>query len=78
MRIKVRVDGDSASPDCITAAIQYVIGALFERANEVGVALDWSALDVWARRSLIRRDYVISAKAPELSWLDDSLMRASR
>lgn len=76
MRVKVRVDSDAASPDCISAAIQYVIGALFERANEEEVALDWSAVCVWARRSLIRRDFVVQAKAPELFWLDTNIMKA--
>lgn len=50
VRVEASIDRDEASPDSIGATQQYLTGALFERAENLGVALDWSSFDTYCRR----------------------------
>ena len=50
IRLEAPIDRDAASPDSIQAATTYLIGALFERAEREGVALDWGSWRTFVKR----------------------------
>lgn len=45
VRVEATIDRDEASPDSISAMQQYLTGALFEKAENLGVALNWSTFE---------------------------------
>ena len=51
IRVQAPIDEDSASPESIAAALSYVANLLFERAESLGVALNWNTFKVYTRHS---------------------------
>lgn len=50
VRVQAPIDADGASPDSIEAATRFLTRQMFDRANTLGVALDWSTWRTYARR----------------------------
>lgn len=42
VRVEAKIDRDAMSPDSIKAAQEYLTGSMATKAEEAGVALDWS------------------------------------
>lgn len=53
LRVTAPIDSDAASPDSIEAASTFLTRLLFERANTLGVALNWNT---WRTRVAKRRN----------------------
>lgn len=67
MKFEVRIDADASNPQAVNAAIEYAVSTLERRAEQNSLALDWSLIDVWARRPLRGGgDLLVTVKAPVL------------
>lgn len=51
VRVQAPIDKDAASPDSIAAAQSFLTSLLFERAETLGVALNWNTWRTYARKN---------------------------
>lgn len=51
IRVQTPIDWDCVSPESIIAAQTFATALMFERAESLGVALDWNTFRCYARRS---------------------------
>lgn len=49
IRVEAPIDKDAISPDSVAAAQVFLTGQMFERANNMGVALDWTTFTCYSR-----------------------------
>jgi len=50
IRAQAPIDREAASPDSIEAASAYLTRTIFEKAEALGVAIDWNSWRTYARR----------------------------
>ena len=55
IRVQAPIDRDAASPDSIAAAQQYLTAQMAERAEDLGVVLDWNTFRTYVRISWFPR-----------------------
>lgn len=51
IRVQAPIDRDAVSPDSIGAAQTFLTRLLFERADALGVAIDWNTWRTYARKN---------------------------
>ena len=51
IRVQTALDKDTASPDSISASQAYMTGSMFEKAESLGVAIDWDTFRCYARKN---------------------------
>lgn len=51
IRVQAPIDSDSVSPDSIAAAQSFLTSLMHERAESLGVAIDWNTFRTYTRRS---------------------------
>lgn len=51
IRVQAPIDKDSVSPDSIAAAQQFLTNLMAERAETLGVCLNWNTMRCYTRRS---------------------------
>ena len=63
IRIQAPIDDDSVSPESVSAALTYIAGLIGQRAEAMGVALDWNSFKIYTRRSKRKKALLVTGWA---------------
>jgi hypothetical protein len=66
IRVAAPIDIDAVSPESIAAAQSFITSLMFERANSLGVALDWNTFRTYVRVRKAKQAMVITGYAKVL------------
>lgn len=66
IRVQAPIDEDSVSPDAIAAAQSFLTTLMFERAEALGVAVNWNTFRSYSRHSRRQKALLITQWAKVL------------